>query len=254
MPRRTPGPTGCGPPTPPGPGRPRWWPIRTGRPVTEGGFVGGHALGGVAQILEQDARERRGYPVKKVEGDVQRVVADLAHEMGLQVVLPPRRGLRQRLGLGVSPGPYIVGQRRAELPQWPDDPLPLCNGAVVAEQNAARFAPAVGEGRQEGDDVHLVGHIGGKLADQGEEVPYPMVRVDQEAGQHHGADGMQPVLERRYDAEVAAAAPQGPQQVGVLVGAGGERPAVGGDHVGGNQVVATEAVSAGQPLRCRRPA
>ena len=58
---------------------------------------------------------------------------------------------------------------------------------------------------------------------------------------------MQPVLERGDDAKVAAAAPEAPEQVGVLVGADGERPPVGGDHVGGNHVVAAEAVAAGQP-------
>jgi hypothetical protein len=37
---------------------------------------------------------------------------------------------------------------------------------------------------------------------------------------------------------------QGPEQVGVLVLAGGEKLAVSGDHVGGEQVVAGETVAA----------
>ena len=81
---------------------------------------------------------------KKIERDVQRVFADLTHEMGLKVVLSSLRGQRQQLRLGVGPGSDIVGQWRAELPQRPDDPLPLFDRAVVTEQNAARLAPALG--------------------------------------------------------------------------------------------------------------
>src|SRR5690606_19485251 len=49
------------------------------------------------------------------------------------------------------------------------------------------------------------------------------------------------------DAEVAAAAAQRPQQVGVLVGVGADDAPVGGDQLGREQVVAGEAVLALQP-------
>ena len=58
---------------------------------------------------------------------------------------------------------------------------------------------------------------------------------------------MQPELERGRDAEVAAAAAQPPQQLGVLVLAGVHELAVGGDDVGGEQVVAGQADLAHQP-------
>ena len=67
------------------------------------------------------------------------------------------------------------------------------------------------------------------------------------AGQHHRADRMQPELERGHDAEVAAAAAQAPEQLGVLVLAGVHELAVGGDDVGGEQVVAGQAELAHQP-------
>ena len=58
---------------------------------------------------------------------------------------------------------------------------------------------------------------------------------------------MQLVFERGDDAEVAAAAAQSPEQVRVIVGARGQEPAIGGDDVGGEQVVAGQAVLALQP-------
>ena len=215
--------------------------------MPEGSVVVGHTPRSVAEILEQDAGERRGYPVKKVEIDVHRCIAHLTHKMRFKIVLPSRRSQRQRLGLSASHGTDIVRQRRAKLPQWLDDPLPLFDWAVVAEENSAYFVPTIWEGRQEGDDIHLVGHIGGELADQGEQFLCFVVRVDQVTRQHRWADGMQLVLERGNDAEITPTAPKAPQQVGVLVGVGGEHTAIGGDHVGRDQVVATEAVVTGQP-------
>ncbi len=58
---------------------------------------------------------------------------------------------------------------------------------------------------------------------------------------------MQPVLEGRHQTEVAPAAPQAPEQVGVLGGAAGQEPAVGGDDVGRQEVVDDEAARAHEP-------
>src|SRR5581483_5752449 len=58
---------------------------------------------------------------------------------------------------------------------------------------------------------------------------------------------VQLVLQRRNNAEVAAAAAQRPEQVLVFRRAGGEQRAVGGDYVGGDQVVAGEAVLPCEP-------
>ena len=55
---------------------------------------------------------------------------------------------------------------------------------------------------------------------------------------------MQSEPERGDDAEVAAAAAQRPEQIGVLVGGRPDDAALGGDHVGGKQVVDGEPVLA----------
>ena len=62
-----------------------------------------------------------------------------------------------------------------------------------------------------------------------------------------GPSVVEPEMELGDDAEVAAAAPQTPEEVGVLVGRRGDDPAVGGDDLGLEQVVAHEAELALEP-------
>lgn len=60
----------------------------------------------------------------------------------------------------------------------------------------------------------------------------------------HRADGMKLEFERGGDAEIAAAAANGPEEVGVFVAIGSDKAAVGENHVHGEQVVNGEAVAA----------
>ena len=71
-----------------------------------------------------------------------------------------------------------------------------------------------------------------------------LVRVQDERGGHVGAEGVEIELQGGDHAETAAAAADGPEQVGVLVAAGGADHAVGGDDLDRAQVVAAEAVGA----------
>ncbi len=57
---------------------------------------------------------------------------------------------------------------------------------------------------------------------------------------------MQPEEERRHDAEVAAAASQRPEEIRVLVGAGGDEAAVREDDIRREQVIDGQPVLAGQ--------
>ena len=77
------------------------------------------------------------------------------------------------------------------------------------------------------------------------------------AGQHQQAahelvDRVQAELEAGGDAEVAAAAADGPEQLGMGLGVDLEQAAVGGHHLGGQQVVDGQAVLSDQIARCRR--
>jgi hypothetical protein len=64
---------------------------------------------------------------------------------------------------------------------------------------------------------------------------------------------MQVVLEGGDDPEVATAAPQSPEQVRFRFPVDVEAVAVGGDQVGGTQVVDGQAVSGASGARSRRP-
>ena len=60
------------------------------------------------------------------------------------------------------------------------------------------------------------------------------------------ADGPGPEQEGGDDAEVAAAAAHGPEEIGVLVLAGGHEPPVGQNHLDGQQVINRQAIGARQ--------
>src|SRR5215470_18528740 len=55
------------------------------------------------------------------------------------------------------------------------------------------------------------------------------------------------VEERGDDAEIAATAAQAPEEIGIALGACGDDRALGGDDLGGEEIVAGEAVFAYQP-------
>ena len=60
---------------------------------------------------------------------------------------------------------------------------------------------------------------------------------------------MQAIFERSRHAEIAAAAAQAPEQVGVLVLAGRQRPSVREHQVDGKQVVERQRMLAHQPTK-----
>ena len=72
-------------------------------------------------------------------------------------------------------------------------------------------------------------------------------RVDDQAAQHVGADRVEPELEAGDDAEVAAAASERPEEVGVLGCAGANHLAGRGHDLGGLEVVNGHAVLAAEP-------
>ena len=71
-------------------------------------------------------------------------------------------------------------------------------------------------------------------------------RHEQRAAEDH-ADRIEAELEARHHAEVATAAADGPEQVGVLLLARGDDAALGGDQLDGDERVDRQAVLADQP-------
>ena len=90
-------------------------------------------------------------------------------------------------------------------------------------------------------------HVAGDRAERAEAGDGLRAVVEHERVGDLGADRMQEELERRDDAEVAAAAAQRPEQVRVLLGGRPDQLALRGHQLGRDQVVAGEAVLAPQP-------
>ena len=106
------------------------------------------------------------------------------------------------------------------------------------------------QGRRElelDDRRELVGRGGRELAIEAQYLRRGFERVEDRPGEHDRPDRMQAILERRDDAEVTAAAAHSPEQIGVLVLAGGDQLAIRGDEVDGEQVVDRRPVLAHRP-------
>ena len=79
---------------------------------------------------------------------------------------------------------------------------------------------SIGRGLKPRDQHHLVGQVRARLAEELQHVQRARQRMRDDAAGDQRADRVEVVLERRGNAEVAAAAANGPEEVGVLVGAG----------------------------------
>ena len=98
------------------------------------------------------------------------------------------------------------------------------------------------------DDRHqLVRRLGAPLAVEAQEVRRLLDRPEDRPGEHGRAHGVKAKLELGDDPEVAAAAAQAPEEVGVLGLARRDELAVGGDQVDGEQLVDRQPVLSMKP-------
>ena len=159
--------------------------------------------------------------------------------------------LQRQVRLGLEP----IDDRVAELFQRPDDLGPVLGrpGVARAHHDYRLAVHVLGQERQWRRELELedrrelVGRGGRDLAIEAQYLRRVFERVEDRPGEHDRPDRMQAVLERRDDAEVTAAAAHSPEQIGVLVLAGGDELAVRRDEVDGEQVVDRRAVLAHQP-------
>ncbi len=87
------------------------------------------------------------------------------------------------------------------------------------------------------EDTAVVWECLYEVTGEAEEVP-SLIRAEHEQAQlQHWSDAMKTELELGDDPEVAAAAPEGPEQIGVVRLRGMEHPSVGGDYLGSHQIV-----------------
>ena len=70
---------------------------------------------------------------------------------------------------------------------------------------------------------------------------------DNHASQDRRADSVELIVKGGDDAEIAAAAAKAPEEVLILLGAGRQEAANGGDHISREEIIDGKAVLAGQP-------
>ena len=173
------------------------------------------------------------------------VVARAGGQQRVEALLPAGEGHR----------PDHVGDRLAEAAQLRHRLLALGDVAGVAggEDQHLAAVPFLGQERQRRRLAHH--HPDGELVLGGaadavevaQELRRRVDRVDDEAGEDLRPELVQLELEAGHHAEVAAAAADRPEEIGVLGGAGAAQAAVGGDDVGGEQVVDGHAELAADP-------
>jgi hypothetical protein len=131
-------------------------------------------------------------------------------------------------------------------PERADDLLAFVEGPTVAAEQGSH---GLATGRSDEPCVggHVVGGGLGELPIEAEHLLGPAQGIGHHPSQNRRADGVELILERGDDAEVAAAAAQAPEEVLVLRGAGRQEPAVGSDHIRRDEIIDGQPVLAGQP-------
>ena len=188
----------------------------------------------------------------------------------LPVAVPAVRheGVEHRLQGRVGLGLEQVDERAAELLERADDLGTLVRRSrVTGADHHHRLAPHLlrheGEWRWDReleDRRQLVGRIGDELAVEAQHLGRVGQRVEDRPREHGRADGMKSVLERGDDPEVAAAAADAPEEIGVLLLAGTNELALGRHDVRRRRgcrrsrrtsASATRSRRRGSALRCR---
>ncbi len=219
--------------------------------------VRGRPGGGTADGAEKDlALRRRQLPDVRDDG-VEEPVLERREIVGLPVIAGA--GGEQRVE-GLLPGDVrldadVFAQGGAELAQRLDERLTLLRVARIdqRERDDLLAVDLLGEERQrrrlaqDGPHGELVRRLGDEFAVLLQHRLRLGDRVHDESAQHVGADRVESELEAGDHAEVAAAASERPEEVGVLGRAGAHHLTGRGHDLGGLEVVDRHAVLATEP-------
>ena len=181
------------------------------------------------------------------------VVVHVVEVLGGPPVAVAGRVVERALELGV--GGRLEGVERRALADRRERGLGVGDRAGVHAGDRDRGLPAqlvrdavlVGRGQEDVGERDLVRRVDHEVAEAPQRLASLRARVEHEPAEDLGPDRVQRELERGHDAEVAAAAAQRPEQLGMLVGGGADRLAARGHELDGEQVVAREAVLALEP-------
>ncbi len=220
--------------------------------------VGGGVLvdsgDGATHVEHRRVRAGRAGGVGVIGDDGDCVVGEAGEARRLPVVVPPVEDgvVEAALEGDVRRGCEQVSERRPEPAEGPHRTLAVVHGTGVAAGDRDGRPPVqgLGDDRQWGDGAEpddaaeLVRRFGGEVPVEAQHVGGVVGRPEDGPGHHGRADGVEREPERGDDAEVAAAASERPEQIGVFVGGRPDDAALGGHHFGGQQVVDGEPVFA----------
>jgi hypothetical protein len=183
------------------------------------------------------------------------LVGQLVHEVGLPVVLEARRdecvegAVQRRVGHRSD----VLGDPRRDVAEALECLLAVLERAGPAgHESQERLSVALlGDERQRRSDLEgrEAAQLLGRVRDQLSIVAQDVARVlelEEHRSAVHVLERVEPELERRDHAEVAATTADGPVEVRVVLLARDPEGAVAGDDVGGDEVVARETEPAGE--------
>ena len=154
-------------------------------------------------------------------------------------------GIEHFLYLDVRHAADRVGDRRSEVSQRAQQLLSRFVGAVVANADHDH-AVAVGRRREDRQRDQLVRARARERVVKSKYLAGLFERVDEQPAEY-GPDRMKAVFERCDDAEIAAAAPQTPEEFAVFAGVCGDSLPLGGDQIDRQKIVAGKSVLAAEP-------
>ena len=206
------------------------------------------AADGPAQLLHDGQGERRGSRLIMGDDDVDGLIGELTKAVRLPIVLEARGGdgVQAPLEVAVGHGPDGIGDRRADPAERGHDSLTLGEVTGVGEHQDQDGLTVVGRVHEGGVGGQLVRGLAAEVAVGPQDIAGDRQGVDEQARQDR-ADRVESVFEGGDDPEVPAPAAQAPEQVGILLGTRRQHPAIGRHDVGGDEVVAGQAVLPHQP-------
>ena len=204
------------------------------------------SIDGVDVHRRVDHRHLR--PVRQVCLD--RIVGELLDEVGLPVVLEAggNERVERRIEGGIGHRADVLRDDGRDVVERLQHGLPFVerSGPARHECEEGLAVPLFGDERQRrrdlegGEPAELFGGIGDELPVEPKDVA-GVLQLEEHGPAVDVLDRLQLVLERGHDTEVAAAPAKAPEQIGVHVLVRHQEPAVRGDDVGGDQVVAGQA-------------
>ena len=189
---------------------------------------------------------------ERLDGRIGKLVEEGGGEVVRRAWCPQR--VDELLQCDVGDRAEQINQRGAQVPQRPDRLLALVRGARPARDQGGDLlaVQVLGQerGGRGGGQVHQGGELIRGAGDRGPPVGQHLrclrSRVEHDTAHDGGPDRVHGEFELGDHAEVAAAAPQRPEQVGVFLLAGPHQLTVGRYHLGREQVVAGQPVLAHQ--------